>query len=149
MAVDRRFILPVGSSVENGIHSEHFSLQYIPVHVDEVTCMVATRDADTLMVKFDVEAPYRNIQLHPDDRFLLGLKWRGQFFLDLVLPFRHAYRCASNLPKKIRPARTVPFTTDVANHLCVLWMQYLRIWSGEAKLPVSCPYCSLGLDLSS
>ena len=91
VAVDRWFILPGGSSVENCIHSEQFSLQYIPVHVNDVTCMVATHDADTLMVKFDLETPYRNIQLHPDDRFLLGLKLRGQFFLDLVLPFRHFF----------------------------------------------------------
>ena len=39
------------------------------------------------MAKFDVEAAYRNIAIHPDGRFLLGMKWRGQFHVDLALPF--------------------------------------------------------------
>ena len=39
------------------------------------------------MAKFDVEAAYRNIAVHPDDQYLLGMKWRGQFFVDLALPF--------------------------------------------------------------
>lgn len=39
------------------------------------------------MAKFDVEAAYRNIPIHPEDRFMFGMKWRGQFYVDLVLPF--------------------------------------------------------------
>ena len=39
------------------------------------------------MAKFDVEEAYRNIAVHPDDRFLLGMKWRGVYFVDLALPF--------------------------------------------------------------
>ena len=34
-----------------------------------------------------MEAPYRTIAVHPDDHYLLGMKWRGQFFVDLALPF--------------------------------------------------------------
>ena len=39
------------------------------------------------MAKFDVEAAYRNIAVHPDDRFLLGMRWRNNYFVDLTLPF--------------------------------------------------------------
>lgn len=39
------------------------------------------------MAKFDVEAAYRNIAVHPADRYLLGMKWRGQYYVDLALPF--------------------------------------------------------------
>ena len=39
------------------------------------------------MAKFDVKAAYRNIPLHPDDRFLFGMSLRDSFFVDLVLPF--------------------------------------------------------------
>ena len=39
------------------------------------------------MAKFDVEAAYRNIPLHPSDRFLLGMKWRESYYVDLTLPF--------------------------------------------------------------
>ena len=49
--------------------------------------MVAQHGPGALMAKFDVEAAYRNIAVHPDDRSLLGMKWRGQFFIDLTLPF--------------------------------------------------------------
>ena len=39
------------------------------------------------MAKFDVEAAYRNIVVHPEDQYLLEMKCRGQFFVDLALPF--------------------------------------------------------------
>ena len=39
------------------------------------------------MAKFDVEAAYRNIAVHPADRYLLGMKWQGQYYVDLALPF--------------------------------------------------------------
>ena len=38
------------------------------------------------MAKFDVETAYRNISVHPEDRYLLWMKWRGQFVVDLALP---------------------------------------------------------------
>lgn len=40
-----------------------------------------------LLAKFDEKAAYRNIPIHPDDRFLLGMKWREKLYVDLVLPF--------------------------------------------------------------
>ena len=40
-----------------------------------------------LMAKFEVESAYQNIPVHPDDCFLLGMRWRGQFYVDLLLPF--------------------------------------------------------------
>ena len=46
--------------------------------------MIAKHGRGVLMAKFDVEAAYRNIPVHPDDRYLLGMKWRGQFFVDLA-----------------------------------------------------------------
>ena len=49
--------------------------------------MVARYSPGVLMAKFDVEAAYRNIAVHPDDRFLLGMKWRDQYYVDLTLPF--------------------------------------------------------------
>ena len=41
----------------------------------------------TLMAKFDVASAYRNVAIHPNDRPLLGMQWRGKYFFDLVLPF--------------------------------------------------------------
>ena len=76
---------PGGSSVNDGIDPQDFTLQYITV--DQIIQMVAQHGPGALMAKFDVEAAYRNIAVHPEDRSLLGMKWRGQFFIDLTLPF--------------------------------------------------------------
>lgn len=39
------------------------------------------------LAKFDVKSAYRNIPVHPEDRYLLGMKWQGNYFIDRVLPF--------------------------------------------------------------
>ena len=39
------------------------------------------------MAKFNVVSVYRNVAIHPDDCPLLSMQWRGQYFVDLVLPF--------------------------------------------------------------
>ena len=52
-------------------NAERFPLQNI--RVDDVIRKVAKHGASASMVKSDVEAVYRNIPVHPDDRFLLGL----------------------------------------------------------------------------
>ena len=75
---------PGGASVNDGIDPQDFTLQYT---VDRIIQMVAHHGPGALMAKFDVEAAYRNIAVHPDDRSLLGMKWRCQFFIDLTLPF--------------------------------------------------------------
>ena len=76
---------PVGASVNDGIDPQDFSLQYIKV--DQVIHMVSHYGHSALMAKFDVKSAYWNIPVHPDDRFLLGMRWRDQFYIDLALPF--------------------------------------------------------------
>ena len=76
---------PYGSSVNDGIAPDEFTMEYI--HVDQIIRMVSQYGRAALMAKFDVEAAYRNIPVHPSDRFLLGMKWRSKYFVDLALPF--------------------------------------------------------------
>ena len=57
------------------------------IKVDQIIRMVAKYGPGALMAKFDVETAYHNMAVYPEDRFLLGMKWRGQFFVDLALPF--------------------------------------------------------------
>ena len=71
--------------MNDGIDPQDFSLQYIKV--DQVICRVSHYGPGALMAKFDVESTYQNISVHPDDHFILGMKWRGQFYIDLFLPF--------------------------------------------------------------
>ena len=49
--------------------------------------MVSRYGPGALMAKFDVESTYQNIPFHRDERFLPGMKWHGQFNVDLSLPF--------------------------------------------------------------
>ena len=76
---------PGGYSVNDGISADEFSMHYIKL--DQIIHMVAKHGPGAMMAKFDVEAAYRNVAVHPEDRYLLGMKWRGQFFVDLALPF--------------------------------------------------------------
>ena len=76
---------PQGSSVNDGIDPDEFSMHYIKL--DQIISMVLKHEPGALMARFDVKAAYRNIAVYPDDQYLLGMKWRGQFFVDLALPF--------------------------------------------------------------
>ena len=39
------------------------------------------------MAKFDLKAAYRNVPVHPEDRWLLGMVWGDKLYVDSVLPF--------------------------------------------------------------
>ena len=79
---------PSGSSVNDGTNPEEFTLHYITVdQVIQVFQLVSQFGAGALMVKFDVEAAYRNVPVHPSDRSLLGMKWCNHYYVDLTLPF--------------------------------------------------------------
>ena len=43
-----------------------------------------------LMAKFDVACAYWNIPIHPDDLYLLGMRWRNRYYIDLTLPLVYA-----------------------------------------------------------
>ena len=76
---------PNGSSVNDKISPDEFTMEYI--HLDHIIRMVSQHGPGALMAKFDVEAAYRNIPVHPSDRFLLGMRWHGKYYVDLAFPF--------------------------------------------------------------
>ena len=57
------------------------------IKLDQIIRMFAKYGRGAHMAKFDVEAAYRNATVHPEDYYLLGTKRRGQFYVDLALPF--------------------------------------------------------------
>ena len=71
---------PLGSSVNKGINPNDYPLQYI--QVNDIVKMVSKFGQGALMAKFDVEAAYRNLAVHPSDRYLIGMKWRSMFYVD-------------------------------------------------------------------
>ena len=65
------------------------------ISVDSIAECVLALGRDALLAKSDVKQAYRQIPVHPDDPVLLGIAWRGQYFVDATLPF--GLRSAPNL----------------------------------------------------
>ena len=76
---------PAGHSVNDGIAGKDYSLQYMKV--DDIIAGIMRLGQSSLMAKFDVQNAYRIEPVHTEDRKLLGMKWRGAFYVDMVLPF--------------------------------------------------------------
>ena len=76
---------PEGRGVNDGIDPQYCSLEY--VSVDEVALAAAGLGKGSLLAKIDIRAAYRLVPVFPRDRLLLGMRWRGQLYVDAMLPF--------------------------------------------------------------
>ena len=76
---------PHGQSVNDGIDKELCSLRYI--RVNDITDKLSTIGPGTQMTKVDIESAHRLVPVHPNDRHLLGMEWRGSIYIDTMLPF--------------------------------------------------------------
>lgn len=76
---------PSGSSVNDGIEKQVCSLSY--TSVDNIADRVMCKGKGALLAKFNLKEVYRQVAIHPDDRWMLGMEWRGHLFIDTALPF--------------------------------------------------------------
>ena len=76
---------PSGGSVSNQIMGFLCSLSHVSVEL--ATQTVLQLDRGTLLSKMDIRDAYRNIPLHPEDRWLLVMSWCGGAFINTVFPF--------------------------------------------------------------
>ena len=76
---------PEGRSINDGVDPALCSLTY--TSVDWAVRMVLNTGRGALLANLDLESAYRMIPVHPDDRPLLGMKWREQYMVDATLPF--------------------------------------------------------------
>ena len=76
---------PSGSSVNEGIPSEFFSVKYSSF--DDAVSMVREVGRGCFMAKIDIKHAFRIVPVHPNDWPLLGYKWLGRYFFDVRLPF--------------------------------------------------------------
>ena len=76
---------PDRASVNDGIEGELCSLEYLSV--DELVREVLRRGKGTQLAKVDVSQAYRRVPVHPEDRGLLGMEWKGRVLVDGTLPF--------------------------------------------------------------
>ena len=85
MAIDPRPLCPEDHSVNDGINPEWCSLTYVTV--DAATRAISRSGRGTVLAKVDIKSAYRIVEVHPEDRWLLGFQWDGALFVDTVLPF--------------------------------------------------------------
>lgn len=76
---------PEGGSVNDGIPAATCSLSYISI--DDIASVVFQFGRGALLAKSDVKNAYRQVPVHPDDRWLLGMQWQGRTYVDAALPF--------------------------------------------------------------
>ena len=75
---------PEGSSVNDAISGEDCSLSY--VSVDQIAACVLALGRGSLLAKSDVKQAYRKVPAHPQDSILLGMSWKGHYYVDASLP---------------------------------------------------------------
>ena len=76
---------PEGGSVNDGITPELCSSQY--PSMDDAVKAVLALGRGTRLAKFDIQSAYWIIPVHPSDRQLLGMVWKGQLYMDAALRF--------------------------------------------------------------
>ena len=60
---------------------------YIYLSVDTAARVVAQKGRGAQLAKIDIKSAYRMHPVHPDDRWLLDMRWEGMVFVDAALPF--------------------------------------------------------------
>lgn len=55
--------------------------------VDDAARIVSDLGRGLLLAKVDMAHAYCNVAIHPADRYLLGMKWDNQLYIDTTLPF--------------------------------------------------------------
>ena len=76
---------PAGSSINDFISKDDFSLQY--ASIDNAISMILPLGKGALLSKVDLKSAFRMIPVTPHDWELLGIHWRGQYYVDTCLPF--------------------------------------------------------------
>lgn len=76
---------PCGSSVNDHIHKENFTLRYSTV--DSAIAMLHQLGSSATMAKVDAKHAFRLCPVRREDWDLLGLHWKGRFYVDKRLPF--------------------------------------------------------------
>ena len=74
-----------GKSVNSRVDPHLCSLMY--VKVDQVVDRLLEIGLGVELVKLDVKNAYRNVPVHPENRHLLGMRWRGRIYVAAALPF--------------------------------------------------------------
>ena len=76
---------PDGQSVNDGLDRAQCSIRY--VSIDDAVQLIRGLGEGSLLAKLYLKDAYRIVPVHPDDRPLLGMRWRESLYVNTVLPF--------------------------------------------------------------
>ena len=75
---------PCGDSVNDSIPRESVSVSY--GSVDDAVWSIMERESVAYLAKCDLECAYRILPIRPEERGLLGFRWRDEIYFDCALP---------------------------------------------------------------
>ena len=110
---------PSGSSVNDHIPAEWGALEYISF--DEAIALVAAPGQGSTLIKRDLADAFRHIPVAPQDQWLLGFFWNGQYWLDCFLPF--GFRTSPYLLDLF--ARGIQFVVEADDRICSSFLRYI------------------------
>lgn len=84
---------PAGESVNDYIDRETYSLQYISMD-QAIAALYTAGPRRCLMAKADIRHAFRLMPVRPDQWWLLGYCWEGQYYFDVRLPFGLRSACS-------------------------------------------------------
>ena len=76
---------PEGASVNDGVSEDLCSLRY--PSFDVAAKLLLQLGPGAQMSKLDIKEAYRMVPVHREDWLLLGMQWRGAYYLNTRLPF--------------------------------------------------------------
>ena len=82
---------PFGASVNDFIPPKFCSVQY--ARVDDAIRIIKCLGRGCTLAKTDVRSAFRIIPMHPLDYQLLGMQWKGKYYVDRCLPMGCASSC--------------------------------------------------------
>ena len=87
---------PEGSSINDFIDKEDFPIHYATV--DDAVAMVSRYGKGCMMAKIDLKAAFRMVPIAAEEWDLLGLHWKGKYYVKTCLPFGLRSLHTSSLP---------------------------------------------------
>ena len=73
------------SSVNDGIPLQLCTLTYVTI--DDAILSILRSGTNTVLAKIDIKNAFHLLQVHLADRHLLGMKWRGNVYINHCDPF--------------------------------------------------------------
>lgn len=85
VAIDCKFVTPLAASVNDSIGAQLCTLSYVTV--EKVARMLVELGKGEMLAMVDIEATYRLVPVHPEERLLLATRWKGGVYIDMRHPF--------------------------------------------------------------